>query len=81
MNFFVRCTNICLQVEKVTTLLYHWVRDWEILTLHIHFIPGHMYPIRLPICFSDGIVSQEMPDVGVKLSAPTRNFGTSVEYC
>ena len=39
--------------------------------------------------FSDGIVSQEMPDVGVKLSArhlaPTcpfeRNFAISVEYC
>ena len=49
-------------VFKLKSLLhfeFHWVGVWEISTLHICFIPGHMYPIRLPILYSDRIVSQE----------------------
>ena len=56
-------------VFKLKSLLhfeFHWVGVWEISTLHICFIPGHMYPIKFTHLFSDGIVSQEMPDVGVK---------------
>ena len=81
VNFLLVVSPSAFKLKSLLHFEFHWVGVWEISTLHIRFIPGHMYPIRLPICFSDGIVSQEMPDVGVKLSAPTRNFGTSVEYC
>ena len=89
VNFFVRCTTICLQVEELATLwisLGRGLGDFDVAHL---FHPWTYVSNQITHLFSDGIVSQEMPDVGVKLSArhlaPTRpferNFGTSVEYC
>ena len=50
-ELLVRRTNICLQVEELATLNFHWLGGWEILTLHSRFIPGHKHPIRLLIGF------------------------------
>ena len=36
-----------------------------------------MYPIEFTHLFSDGIVSQEMPDVGVKVHPPVHSNGFS----
>ena len=37
------------KLKSLVHFEFHWVGVWEISTLHI--IPGHMYPIRLPIYF------------------------------
>ena len=91
VNFFVRCTTICLQVEELATLWISLGRGLGDFDVPHPFHPWTYVSNQITHLFSDGIVSQEMPDVGVKLSArhlaPTRpferNFGTSrsVEYC
>ena len=89
VNFFVRCTTICLQVEELATLWISLGRGLGDFDVAHPFHPWTYVSNQITHLFSDGIVSQEMPDVGVKLSArhlaPThpfeRNFGTSVKYC
>jgi len=69
----VRRTNICLQVEELATLEFHWLEVGEVSTyfcqLHRHFtiIQSNYFFVFRWNCFS------KMPDVGVNVT-PTRPY-------
>ena len=71
----IRRANICLQVEELATIEFHWLGGGEVSTcfclLHRRFFSEHKHPIELLLLFSDGIVSQDMPDVGVTDTHPS----------
>ena len=47
----VRHTNICLQVEELAAIEFHWLGVGEILTLDCCFFPEHKHPIESLIYF------------------------------
>ena len=83
LNLWFDVPTSCLQVEELATIEFNWLGYGELSTcfclLHPCFFLEHKHPIELLVLFSDGIVSQDMPDVGVTDTHPSMCLGTLLD--